>query len=124
MPREVHNLFTLYTEEGSEDAMLGFGGRPQDWGDPKWKYKTIQTSVSIDGQAYKYTAHFWFTLNLSDGEFLQQDWVRQMVFQPYLPGEEKELCGRDFLDTDDFWQEEWGVMPPHYEVEDDDYFDY
>jgi hypothetical protein len=119
--KEVHNVFALYSDDEGGDSLLGLGSRPQDWGDPKWKYKTIQTEMSIDGQAYRYTAHFWFTENYTDGEFMQQGWVQQMVFSPYLPGADKELCGRDYLEEEDFWQDEWGKMPPFYEGEDDDF---
>jgi hypothetical protein len=116
----VHNIFTLYSDD--EAALLAFGKRPQDWGEPNWKYKKVETRVSIQGQAYKQVAHFWFTENYSDAEFLQQDWVKQMIGSIYQPGASEELCGRDFLDEDDFWQEDWGKMPPHYEQDNEDYW--
>jgi hypothetical protein len=120
-PLEVHNIFTLYSDEDDDnsDALLAFGSRPQDWGNPKWRYKKITASFSIDAQEYKQVCHFWFTEKWTDAEFMQQDYVKQMVGSPYLPGSDKELCGREYLAEDDFWSDDWGKMPPHFEPTDE-----
>jgi hypothetical protein len=121
-PREVHNIYTLYSDDESETALLSFEFRPQDWGDPRWQYRKTETSLTINEQSYRHISHFWIEQQMSDADFFNEDWVGKMMCTVLLPGCEKELCGRDFLDEEDFWNDEWGKMPPHHESENDDDF--
>jgi hypothetical protein len=112
-PKEVHNIYTLYEDDKS--ALLSFEFRPQDWGDPRWQYRKAETIISIDGQEYRHISHFWIEKKLSDADFFDQAWVQKMLTTILLPGCKKELCARDFLREDDFWSEDWGKMPPHFD---------
>jgi hypothetical protein len=120
---EVHNCWTIYglNPDGSEATeKLATFSRPQDWGDPKWTYGRYRFEwiTSHDGRCYINHCHCWTDLSLehpSDHPKLFANLI-VMIMQPGLPA---ELCGREYLAEEDFWQSEWGEMPPVYYPPDD-----
>lgn len=30
-----------------------------------------------------------------------------------MPGSDPRLCAKEYLDVDDFWDDDWGDMPPY-----------
>ncbi len=119
---EVHNVYTLYeSEEGEADILSMY--RSQDWGDPKWHYEFIKLEWKYKGILYIQNAHVWTTSSMTPPEILGR--LGEYVGMIAQPGRAKELCDRSHLDEDDFWCEEWGEMPPYYQLPDSDiyYFD-
>lgn len=122
---EVSNVYTIYgvSEDGSEaDQPIASFSRPQDWGDPRWHYELFRFDWIREDKHYINHAHCWTDMQRKQHEYPQ-------LFAPLfcmilMPGKPHQLCGKDFLDTDDFWFDSWGKMPPYYESDDEDYFEY
>ena len=122
---ELHNVWQVMLADATEDEPgLAMIGRPQDWGDPKWHYKTIVVQVEIDGKTYHNTAHIWFDMPMKDGDLMGLGWFRELAFTIQYPGENPKLCGRDYLEPEDFWLDEWGEVPEVFDAEADDYEPY
>jgi hypothetical protein len=119
---EVHNAWTIYgTEANGKEARqpLAMHGRVQAWGDPRWFYHRFDFVwlSAPDGKQYINHAHCWTDLKREPGEYANL--FAPLIAQILMPGTPPELCGRDYLHEDDFWQEEWGPQPPFY---DDPYY--
>jgi hypothetical protein len=119
---EVHNVYTLYelNEDGStaEQKLVCFN-RPQDWGDPsRWHYHRCKTEFESHGTRYINHCHLWQEVERNPVEAFQA--IAPYLFMVLQPGAKPELCGKDFLGDEDFWDSSlWGEMPPIYEGEDD-----
>jgi hypothetical protein len=63
---EVHNAYTVYSidEDGreAEVSMLQFS-RPQDWGDPRWRYERFKLEWITDDRHYINHVHCWTDLS-------------------------------------------------------------
>lgn len=46
---------------------------------------------------------------------------RDLIITIMIPGRDEKECGNTHLAEDDFWQESWGNMPPHFEHDDEDF---
>lgn len=117
---EVHNCWTIYglDEDGGEaEQPLACLGRPQDWGDPKYTYHRFRFDwlTAQDGILYKSHVHCWTDLKRTPDEF--RGLFASLIVQLLMPGLPAELCGRDYLHEEDFWDEAWGEQPPAYEGE-------
>lgn len=126
---EVHNVYTVYELEpdGTQSAepMLTFS-RPQDWGHPRWRYHYCRIDFDADshfaakGQRYIHHCHAWQEVKRSTIEAMQM--IAEHLWLVYQPGVRPELCDRSHLQEDDFWSDEWGPAPPHFEEPDNEYF--
>lgn len=117
-PIEVHNAWTIYGIEadGSEaERPLAQHGRPQDWGDPRWTYHRFRFEwlTAHDGRRYINNCHCWTDLKRQPGEYVEL--FAQFVAMILMPGLPAELCGREYLQEEDFWSKKWGKRPPFYE---------
>ena len=115
--KHTTNAWELYPTENQ-----AFLGRPQDWGN-----KTKWTHLAVTLQAGEYTnhVHIWYQKpDASQHEILEA--ASALICTILLPGLCPELCGDNFLDEDDFWDEDWGAPPEFFNEEDsvnhDDYF--
>ena len=120
---EVHNVYTLYEldEDGSssETPILGFS-RPQDWGDSsRWHYHWCRIEFSLVDTTYINNCHVWQEVERNSIEAFE--YIAPHLFMVMMPGAIMQLAGKEFLESDDFWQKEWGEMPPYYEPNDEDY---
>lgn len=118
---DVHNAWTIYGLErnGVEaKAPLAMHSRPQDWGDPRWHYElfTFTWETAPDGKRYVNHCHCWTDLKRERGEYAQL--FAALIAQILMPGTPKELCGREYLQEEDFWQRKWGTKPPIYQEDD------
>src|SRR5262245_193511 len=118
----VHNAWTIYgLDSDGTEASRPFAqwGRPQDWGDPRWYYHRYIFSweTSPDGIVYVNHCHCWTDLRRETGEYAEL--FAPFVTQILMPGSAAELCGRDYLGAEDFWQRAWGKRPPIYEESED-----
>ncbi len=120
---EVHNVWTLYgmNRDGTEskDRLAQFS-RPQDWGDTRWVYHLFTLTWEVDGRRYINHAHCWTDLKRRQWQY--PPLFASLIVTISIPGEPPELCGKQFLHEDDFWNDKWGPMPPIFEVEHDDDF--
>lgn len=112
--KPVNNCWSIYTEGATEDmpAMAQIG-RPQDWGDPRWMYRTY----TLEAQGYRNTVHCWLDHQVNEHEHLET--FAPLVATIMLPGWPVERSGRDFMDEDDFWSAEWGEMPPYADLDEE-----
>lgn len=112
--KPVNNCWTIYSEGASEDVpAMAQIGRPQDWGDPRWMYRTY----TLEAQGYRNTVHCWIDQQMGEHEHLET--FAPLVAQIMLPGWPVEISGRDYLGEDDFWRDEWGEMPPDADLDED-----
>lgn len=122
---EVHNAYAIHglDEHGEEvDPAYLIYFRPQDWGDPqRWHYERFRLEWFSD-KHYINNAHCWTDLKMPRHEYLHL--FCEAIVQILMPGSKAELCGREYLAEDDFWDEEWGLMPPYYQDPDADYDEY
>jgi hypothetical protein len=117
---ELHNAWAVHglNPDGTEaEEPLATVGRPQDWGDPRWSYHCYRFEQTIGDTHYIAHVHCWTDLVRQDYEYAQL--FAMLIVSPILPGQIAQLCGREFLDEEDFWQSEWGPQPPFYECDDD-----
>jgi len=82
--------------------------RPQDWGDPKWTHRVF----AYVKDEYSQGVHCWVDVPMSETEMIEL--FRPLITQVFIPGTPVWLCGAEFMDEDDFWDEKWGDMPPFY----------
>lgn len=125
-PIEVHNAWTIYGLAPNSrplDEPLAVHSRPQNWGDPRWVYHRYRFEwlSAPDGKRYINNAHCWTDLDQQPGEYA--DLFAPLIAQILMPGTAPQLCGRDYLEQDDFWSGEWGEMPPFYDGPQDDWGD-
>ncbi len=118
---EVHNVYTLYelNLDGStaEQKLVCFN-RPQDWGDSnRWHYHRCKTEFESNGTRYINHCHLWQEVERNPVAAFQA--IAPYLFMVLQPGGKPELCGRDFLAEEDFWQRSWGDMPPVFEDRDE-----
>jgi hypothetical protein len=126
---EVHNAWSIYglDKDGAvAEKPLAMLGRPQDWGDSKrWTYHRVKFEwhTAPDGKHYINNCHCWTDLKLeSPAKYLEL--FAPLIVHILMPGEPAELCGRDFLEEEDFWSKRWGQQPPVYDRPgDDDWYD-
>lgn len=112
--REVHNSWTVYglNDDGSEaDPPLAELSRPQDWGHPRWFYHFFKFEWVVGGIKWINNCHTWTDLKF-DEEHLYAELFANFIVKPMYPGRPAQKCGRDFLDMDDFWEDDWGPEPP------------
>lgn len=118
----IHNVFTFYQNVEGDGAMVSFH-RPQNWGDPdQWQY--ITTSIWVPNDDLRFESrrcHIWCHPSHDRFEFLRE--IGGLLFSFYFPGSPGELCDRSHLHGDDFWSEDWGKMPPHWDDYDFDDLD-
>jgi hypothetical protein len=118
---EVHNAWTIHglEKDGSVAAQpLAEHRRPQDWGDPRWTYQRYRFEWEHDGTRYINHFHGWTDLKREIGEYPRL--FAPLVVLILQPGIAPELCGREYLEEEDFWLEAWGPQPPVYEREPDE----
>ncbi|GIK36603.1 MAG: hypothetical protein BroJett011_04360 [Chloroflexota bacterium] len=123
---EVHNAWTIYgtNADGSEaDVPLVMHGRVQTWGDPRWIYHRFDFEwlSAPSGKIYVNHAHCWTDLKREPGEYANL--FANLIAEILMPGTSPQLCGRDYLDDDDFWFEEWGPRPPFWDSPKEDWDD-
>lgn len=121
---EIHNPYTLYelNEDGTQadQPLLDFF-RPQDWGDPKrWHYAECEMRFDIPGPdqlttRYVHHCHVWREVESHPIAMFTD--IAPQLFMVMQPGQLKEECDRSHLKPSDFWDTEWGEMPPYYEPE-------
>ncbi|MBW4514609.1 MAG: hypothetical protein KME11_05230 [Timaviella obliquedivisa GSE-PSE-MK23-08B] len=113
----VHNCYTLHevNEDGSqsEHPLLSLGERPQDWGDPRWHYHRCKVEFESNGNYYVNHCHVWQGVERSSYEAFKT--IASALFMAAYPGQPWQLCGREFLEEEDFWLDEWGKRPPLYQ---------
>lgn len=110
--RQVTNCWTIYTAPAEVDfAQIG---RPQDWGDPRWMYRVYV----LEAQGYRNTVHCWHDGQIEEHKHLEK--FAGCICLITLPGWPPQKSGRDLLAQDDFWDESWGVMPPHWDEDEDE----
>ena len=122
-PIEVHNAWAVYglERDGSEAKQpLAMHSRPQDWGDPRWHYErfTFAWESAPNGRRYVNHCHCWTDLKRERGAYAQL--FDSLIAQILIPGDPPQLCGRDFLQEEDFWERKWGKRPPLWEGEEED----
>ena len=122
---EVHNAWTIYGMDNAHtvaEQPLAMHGRPQDWGDPeRWtSHRTrFEWATAPDGRTYINHCHCWTDLNLeSPARYLEL--FAPLIVQILMPGEPAQLCGRDYLQEEDFWDKSWGQQPPFYDLPPDE----
>ncbi|MEH2377280.1 hypothetical protein [Nostoc sp.] len=111
-------------EYGSEvERPFAEFSRPQTWGDKEqWHYEFFRLEWVRDGYKYINNCHCYTDIKNPECDYATL--FAQCVATILYPGRPPELCGREFLDEDDFWTEKWGEMPPYYYPDDDDdYFE-
>lgn len=123
LPMQVtHNCWAIYgmDQDGNEvEQKIAEFRRPQDWGHPRWTYELITTRWCDGRTIYINHCHCWTdVVRNSPADYLE-------LFAPFTvqimwPGMQPEVCGRGFLQEDDFWSDEWGELPPHYDRNPDD----
>ena len=119
---DVHNVYTLYESDSADmPNQLSFC-RPQDWGDPKWNYEFLKLEWKLKDTIYINNAHVWTTTKLDPPEILAA--MGQAIGMIMQPGKPSQLCGRTHLDIDDFWDDDWGEMPPVFDRNEYDLQDY
>lgn len=87
--------------------------RPQDWGDPKWSYHRFDLTWHRDEGSFINHFHGWTDLVREPHEY--PDLFASLIVMIAMPGTPEELCGRAWLDEEDFWDSAWGPEPPPYE---------
>lgn len=120
---EVHNPWTIYgiNEDGSEaEQPTASPSRPQDWGDARWHYERFKLEWETSGKRYINHAHCWTDIQLTQPRTYPHLFA-SLIVTILMPGQKAELCGRDYLGEEDFWDEEWGPMPPVYHDPDENY---
>ena len=123
---EVHNVWTIYgiDSDGSEvEEPSASPSRPQDWGDPRWHYELFKFEWLTGSKQYINHAHCWTDLKLNSPHTYPHLFASLMV-TILRPGRKPELCGWEYLEEEDFWDPEWGPMPPVYEDPDENYDEY
>lgn len=114
--KEVINAFAIYWDDSPAQKHFCELRRPQDWGDPRWMYR----KYALEALGCHHEAHCYVEHQMSDLEHLNLfTGCLCMIAQTYPPTR-REMCDRSHLREDDFWQEAWGPMPPHFD-EDDEY---
>jgi hypothetical protein len=118
----IHNVIAFHEDEGEDRALVIFS-RPQDWGNPLlWQHIPAYIRVEAEDPRFKSRAvHIWCRPHHEPFEFLRS--IGGYAFSFYFPGKPSELCDRSHLAQDDFWNEKWGEMPPHYDPVDFNPFD-
>ena len=124
--RETHNAVTIYgmNDDGTEaERPIAEFSRPQNWGDTeRWHYEFFRLSWVSDGNEYINNCHCY--TDIKNPECGYSILFAQCVATILYPGRPPQLCGREYLDEDDFWLDEWGEMPPHYYPdEEEDWFE-
>jgi hypothetical protein len=115
----IHNIYTFYEPNGGDKAFVSFC-RPQDWGDPsKWNYFSVDISVPGDDERFtSRRCHVWCRPHSTKWDFLRK--IGGLLFSFAYPGTPEQECDRSCLRTDDFWSEDWGVMPLDWDEDEDD----
>ena len=120
---DVHNVYTLYSAADDDEFdknFLSVSSRPTDWGNPRWNYYFVKLEIKYSNTIYINNAHLWTTEEFNIPELTGTfGSALGMIMQP---GKPPEICDRSHLKEDDFWCEEWGEMPPYFEIPEDYYF--
>lgn len=120
--RETYNAVTIYgmDEYGTQvERPIAEFSRPQTWGDKEqWHYEFFRLSWVRDGYEYINNCHCY--TDMKNPECGYPVLFGQLVATILYPGRPPQLCGREFLDEDDFWCDEWGEMPPYFYPDDDE----
>lgn len=123
---EVHNAYALYQSESVLSEGTIMMSRPQDWGNKsKWALERFKFEWLTDDKHYINNAYCWYNpKKLRKGDVPNA--FASSLTMILMPGDEKELCGNQYLELEDFWCEEWGNMPPVHEPKssDDGDFEY
>lgn len=119
---EVHNVWTILggIPDGSRhEEPMCWMGRPQDWGNPRWHYDLVRFEAVIEGKTYVNHCHCWTDLRFdTPTEYFQL--FSELIVSISLPGTPVQLCGRDYLAEDDFWNERLdGPLPPIWDMDGD-----
>ncbi len=118
--RHVVNCWTIYLDDN--DRAYTQIGRPQDWGDARWMYRVYTLEATIGGQAYRNEVHCWLEQEepeeTSEADHLEL--FAELICMITLPGWDRHRSTREFLDDDDFWDEEWGEMPPQWSEDEEE----
>lgn len=119
----VHNAWAVEgMENGKEiETPLATLGRPQDWGDPRWHYSRFRFDWFMSEARYINHVHIWTDLKREESEYPQL--FANLITSILIPGLPAQLAGRDALDAEDFWKEEWGPTPPVWDDWDDEFSD-
>lgn len=114
-----NQCWTVYADKDHEGKQLCFMGRPQDWGDPRWMWRTYVLHAPIDGVQWVNVVHIWHEGQIPDHQLVAEcGGLLTMIMTPGFP---PELSGKSYMHEDDFWEDSWGVMPAYfYENNDDD----
>lgn len=118
---EVHNAWTVYGMDDSTIVEEPFAtlSRPQDWGDPRWHYERFRLEWfnAKSNKHYIHHAHCW--TDLVDPKTDYPRLFAPLICSICMPGSPEALCGRDFIDIEDFWCNDWGPMPPVFDESQD-----
>lgn len=119
---EVHNAWTIYglNSDGTlAEKPIAQLSRPQDWGDSRWHYERFRFDWITESAHYIHHVHCWTDLQLAErGEYPML--FAQLIVQIAMPGTNPKLCGREYLGEDDFWNDDWGELPPYFDPYDDE----
>lgn len=115
--QEYHNAFSIWASELLEDGNIYSEiSRPQDWGNPKWTYGWYR----LEDEDYIFHYHIYVDIpDMPKKDHFET--FMQVVSMRLMPGEDKRFCDRSHLKEDDFWDDSWGDLPPHFDPYDEDY---
>lgn len=117
--KEVINAFAIYWDDSPEQKHLCELRRPQDWGDPRWMYR----KYVLEALGCRHEAHCYVEHQLTDLEHLNLFAGMLTMIAHTYPPTRREVCDRSHLRENDFWDEGWGPMPPHFDEYDEDFED-
>ena len=84
--------------------------RPQDWGDPRWKYAKftfIDHEFQIESEV-----HCWLDTSYKQPEQPMAELFASLIAMVLQPGTPVNQCSNQYLAEEDFWQKAWGKQPP------------
>lgn len=109
----VHNVWTIYASSSDRALATGdfvTGGRPQDWGHPRWYYELFRFDRWGRNAHYINYAHCWTEVQREHYAYAHM--FAPLIVQILLPGRDERLCDRSTLALEDIWLSEWGRQPP------------
>lgn len=96
--------------DAGREQILCYHGRPQDWGNPRWKY--YKFTLIDHGAGYENECHCWLDTSYKKPEGTPGELFASLITMILRPGTPVNKCSNEYLDEEDFWNKEWGPRPP------------